>query len=141
MGMPFVGRRGRCLLFFGVLDVVYALSLVAPDETTAATPFFVWLQGVCPMGGWAALWGAVGAVCLWSAFRRVDRVVYAAAIGLKVLWGGLCVGGWLFGGVDRGWVSAAIWLGLAYMVSVIAGWPEDVVGGRLVPWHWIRRRS
>lgn len=138
-GRPFVGRRGRALLFFGVLDVVYALSLWVPDEQTLAGPFYRWLVEVAPLWVWASVWLVVGVTCLVQALCRVDRVGFTAAIGLKVLWGIVCVGGWLGGGVERGWVSAAIWLGLAYLVWVIARWPE-VDGGR-VPWRWTLRQS
>ena len=112
------------LLFFGSLDVVVALSLTAPDPATRAAPLYVWLAQIFPLWVWALLWGVVGVVCLWQAFCRRDRIGYAAAIGLKIGWGLLSLGGWLFGNVDRGYVSAAIWLGLAYAVSVMASWPE-----------------
>lgn len=112
------------LLFFGALDVVYAVSLTSPDAETRRAPLFVWLAELAPLWVWASAWGAVGAICLWQAFCRRDGIGYAAAISLKIGWGIVTLGGWLFGGVDRGYVSAAIWLGLAYAVSVIASWPE-----------------
>lgn len=133
-----VGRRGRVLLFFGCLDLVYAFSLAAPDDETRAGTFFAWLAGVAPMFMWASGWALVGAVCLWQAFCHRDAIGFAAAICLKVCWGIVCVGAWLFGDVERGYVSAAIWLGLAYFVSIIGGWPEP--GGRKGP-TWTRRSS
>jgi len=120
-----VGKRGRVLLFFGALDAVYAASLVRPDAATRRIPMFVWLAEIAPLWAWALLWGAVGAACLWQAFCRRDGIGYAAAICLKIGWGVVCLGAWLFGDVDRGYVSAAIWLGLAWMVWVISGWPES----------------
>lgn len=119
-----VGKRGRVLVFFGALDVVYAVSLTVPDAATRRAPMFVWLAEIAPLWVWALTWGAVGAVCLWQAFCRRDSIGYASAIALKIGWGIVCLGAWLFGGVDRGYVSAAIWLGLAYVVSVVSGWPE-----------------
>jgi hypothetical protein len=122
--MPHVGKRGRVLLFFGALDLVYAVSLAQPDETTRRLPMFVWLAGIAPLWVWSVTWALVGVVCLWQAFRRRDGFGFAAAIALKICWGIVGLGAWLFGGVDRGYVSAAIWLGLAYFVGNIAGWPE-----------------
>lgn len=119
-----VGRRGRVLLFFGCLDLVYALSLAAPNRETRAAAFFVWLANIAPLWVWALAWAVVGAVCLWQAFCRRDRLGYTAAIALKVCWGLCCVGGWAFGGVERGYVSAVVWLGLAWLVGNLAGWPE-----------------
>lgn len=136
--MPHLGKRGRVLLFFGALDVVYAVSLAAPDAVTRSAPFFTWLASIAPMWLWAAGWAVVGAICLWQAFCRKDAIGYAAAICLKVCWGTVCLGAWLFGGVDRGYVSAAIWLGLAYFVSNIASWPEPGDGKGPT---WIRRSS
>jgi hypothetical protein len=133
--MPHVGKRGRVLAFFGALDVVYAVSLAAPDATTRNTPFFGWLGQIAPLWAWSLMWAMVGAVCLWQALCRRDGIGFAAAIALKICWGGVCLGAWLFGGVDRGYVSAAIWLGLAYFVSTIAGWPEP--GGERGP-TWTR---
>lgn len=116
------------LLFFGALDVVYAFSLAVPDEATRRTAFFVWLASIAPLWVWAIGWGGVGVVCLWQAFCHSDRAGYAAAVCLKVFWGLVSLGAWLFGGVERGYVSAAIWLGLAYLVLVISAWPEESDG-------------
>lgn len=134
-----VGRRGRALLFFGCLDVVYAVSLTAPDQQTRGNAFFVWLASIAPLWVWAISWAVVGVACLWQAFCRRDRVGYASATCLKVFWGLASLGGWVFGDVDRGYVSAAIWLGLAYLVGrVLAPWPEPGDGKGPT---WIRQSS
>lgn len=119
-----VGRRGGVLLFFGFLDLIYAVSLAAPDRTTRSGPFFGWLLQVAPLWVWAAGWALVGVNCLVHAVRRSDRWGYVGAIVLKVCWGLVCLGGWLFGDVERGYVSAAIWLSAAAFVALISGWPE-----------------
>lgn len=137
-GRLHVGRRGRVLIFFGALDLIYAVSLAAPGREARALSFFAWLTEVAPLWAWAGLWAAVGVNCLWHAVRRCDRWGYAVAIFLKVLWGMVCAGGWLLSGVERGYVSAAIWLGLAYLVAVLAGWPEP--GDQKGP-TWIRPSS
>lgn len=124
MTRPHLGKRGRVLLYFGALDLVYAFSLAAPDEVTRESPFFIWLAEIGSPWAWFWAWAGVGLVCLWQAFCRSDRAGYAAAISLKIAWGVVCLGGWLFGDVERGYVSAAIWLGLAYFVGNISSWPE-----------------
>lgn len=123
-GRPHLGKRGRVLLFFGLLDVIYAFSLAAPDHRTQASPMFVWLVGIAPLWVWSASWAVAGALCLWQSFCRRDTVGFVAAVTLKVVWGLVCVAGWLFADVERGYVSAVIWLGLAWFVATIAGWPE-----------------
>ena len=135
-GWIHVGLRGRVLLFFGCLDLIYAISLIAPDQETRGRAFFVWLASIFPLWAWAGLWGAVGLICLWQALCRRDQIGFTAAACLKVFWGLACTGGWLVGGVERGYVSAAIWLGLAYLMArVLAPWPEP--GDRKGP-TWIR---
>lgn len=127
--MAHVGKRGRVLLFFGALDLVYAVSLAVPDAVTRSAPMFTWLADVAPLWVWALAWAAVGGTCLWQALCRHDQIGYAAAIALYVAWGIVALGGWLLAGVDRGYVSAAIWLGVAALVGVISSWPEPG-GGR-----------
>ena len=119
-----VGRRGRVLIFFAVLDLVYALSLASPPASARTSPQLSWLASLAPLWVWAVLWAVAGVLCGWYAFRRRDQVGYTAAIVIKVLWGVASLGGWLVGGVDRGYVSAAIWLVFAWLAGVIAGWAE-----------------
>ena len=135
---PHVGRRGRVLLFFGGLDVIYAFSLAQPDNVTRSGSLFGWLAEVAPLWLWSGAWGLTGVICLWQAFCRNDAIGYGAAMALKIGWAMVCLGGWLFGDVERGYVSAAIWLAAAFLVSVIAGWPE--VGDGSGP-TWRRQSS
>lgn len=119
-----VGRRGSALLFFALLDVVYAGSLAWAPASVRSTPAYAWLTSYLPLWAWAALWAGVGLLCAVQAFRRADRLAFAAASLLKVLWGVLHAAGWLLDVVPRGYVSAAVWLAFAGFVQVIASWPE-----------------
>jgi hypothetical protein len=137
-GRHHIGRRGRSLLFFAGLDLIYAVSLARPDPTSRDGALLTFLSSLAPLWAWALLWGVTGLICLWHAFRRCDRWGFVAAITLKVLWGGTCLGGWLIGGVERGYVSGAIWLAAAGFVWVISGWPEPGDGRGPT---WIRPSS
>lgn len=120
-----VGRRGAVLSYLALVDVLYALSLWRPAPESMRTPTTAFLAGIAPLGAWAGLWLVVGAVCLAGAFvHRFDRHAFAAATGIKTLWGSVFVLGWLTGEITRGWVSGVVWLALAVLVAVIAGWPE-----------------
>lgn len=123
-----VGRRGEFLLFLALLDLLYGLSLLRPAPQARRSPTTGFLAEVMPLPCWALLWLAVGAVCLAGAFVVRDRVSFAAAAGLKVLWGSLFLVGWLAGVVERGWVSAVIWLVFALVVVRLASWPEPDPG-------------
>lgn len=115
-----IGHRGTCLLFFSLLDFVYAYSLFNPPrEMTVALMF---LRDIAPLRVWGGLWLVVAVICLVSAFRIDDRWGFTAAMLIKVLWGGLYVYG-AFHGVERAYVSAAIWLCMAGWVFVISSWP------------------
>lgn len=133
--MQRVGRRGAALLFFTLLDLVYCFALLTAPKPL--TPQYVWMSEIMPLTAWAACWGAVGLICLWFAFRTYDTPAFTAAVSLKVGWGLLSFFGWIAGVVDRGYVSAVIWLAFAAFVALIAGGippaPERPVG-RWRPW-------
>lgn len=120
-----VGRRGASLLFLALLDLVYALSLLAVPPETRATAGFVFLVSVLPIQAWTAAWATVGLICAMQAFAWHDRVAFAAASSLKVVWGMVYLLGWALGDIPRGYVSAVIWLAFAGFVQVIAGWREN----------------
>ncbi len=116
-----VGRRGTALLFFAFLDLIYAFNLFRPPPGLTAVIAFN--ASVAPLWFWGCLWSASGLLCLYFAFRRRDEIGFAAAVLIKTLWGLLAVGS-AFGGVDRWWVSAAIWLSAAGWIAIISTWPE-----------------
>lgn len=119
-----VGRRGEFLLFLTLLDLLYGLSLLQPVPEARRSPTVAFLADVMPLSWWAVLWLAVGCGCLAGSFATADRVAFAAAAALKVLWGSMFLLGWWAGVVERGWVSAVIWLVFAVVVVRVASWPE-----------------
>lgn len=114
-----IGRRGCALIFFWLLDSVYAYGLLTAPRPLV--PFYAWMNMVMPLWAWAFCWATVGAVCLVYAFRVYDTVAFMCAVGLKVAWGGLAFFGWLASVVDRGYVSTVVWLAFAAFVFLIAG--------------------
>jgi hypothetical protein len=114
-----VGRRGAALLFFVLLDLIYCYGLLTAPRPLV--PFYAWMDEILPLSVWAAYWGLVGLTCLWFAFRAYDTPAFMAAVGLKVGWGLLSFLGWIDGAVERGYVSAVIWLAFACFVFLIAG--------------------
>lgn len=126
MRLPRVGYRSRFLIFLALLDLLYGLSLWRPVAEAAQSPSTRFLASVMPLPWWAALWLAVGVTCLAGAVvRGADRVAFAAAGALKVLWGSTFLLAWMVGAMERGWVASVIWLAFAAVVSgVIAPWPE-----------------
>ena len=119
-----VGHRGTALLFFALVDVVYAAGMAFADASTLASPTYVFLAQLLPTPVWAAVWLAVGLVCFAQAFMRSDRVAFAAASALKVGWGLIHLVGWIAVDLPRGYLGATIWLAFAGFVHVISTWPE-----------------
>lgn len=118
-----IGRRGGSLLFFGLLDAIYAFSLINPTSFDKLSPSLKYLAGIAPLEVFGVLWAVAAALCFVNAFRTNDKTGFAAAIAIKVLWGLLYIGA-LFVGVPRSYVSVTLWLCLAGFVGIIATWPE-----------------
>lgn len=131
-----VGRRGCALLFFTLLDFVICYSLITAPRPLM--PFYTWMAQIMPIDAWAVCWGIVGAVCLVFAFRLYDTPAFMCAVGLKIVWGMLALLGWLAGVVDRGYVTAVVWLGFAAFVFLIAGGIPAPVRQGWRGWPWIR---
>jgi hypothetical protein len=121
-----VGRRGSFLLFLSLLDIVYAYSLFYPTPSSIKNPTSVFLMDIAPLSVWGTLWLVVGIICLIFAFRQNDAFGYGAAMTIKMVWGLTFLLGWIFAGVERGYISAAIWLVFAGVLALIATWPDDI---------------
>lgn len=119
-----VGRRGSILIILAIVDVAYGYSLIGPSSDALGTAAITWRQHFAPLWVWGGVWLAVAAILIVSAFLRNDAIGYLAAIVLKIGWSLTTLLSWLFGGVERGWLSAIVWMVVAAMVWVIAGWPE-----------------
>jgi hypothetical protein len=118
-----VGRRGAALLCFSVLDLVYGYAMLFPSPP-GKVPGTVqrWFDSIVGLEVWGWLWILIGLWVGWFAFQQQDRFGFSAAIGIKIWWGILCFIGWIMREVPVS--SAGIWLGLAVLVALIAGWPE-----------------
>ncbi len=123
-----IGYRGAALLFFALVCAVYCYSLA--DAPRPLTESWAWAERVAPLDVWAALWGAAGAVCVVTAFLIRDGLGFFAMMLVSLFWGGLALTGFLWGGVDRGYLTAAVFLPLAGFVYVIgAGLRGKTLGG------------
>lgn len=115
-----ISERGEALLFFAVLDVIYAYAMLASPRPLPDV--YAWPAQLLPLWVWAGLWAGVGVLLLVCAFLpRHDSVAFTAAAMLKIGWGVLALLGWLSGEFDRGFVTAVIWLWAAWLVYRIAG--------------------
>lgn len=119
-----LGRRGAALLFFGLLDVAYALNLFFPAPQARRSSSVTFLADVMPLWAWGLLWSIPAVLCLSLAWTRRDQAAFASAIAIKCVWGLTTLFGGLSGAIERAYVSVAIWLALAAFVAIISSWPE-----------------
>jgi hypothetical protein len=125
-----LGFRGAALGFFGQLDLVIAWSLVDPAAAPLlrVAPAYRMVVRLAPLPIWAGLWATVGVVCLVQALQRSDRLAFALAIAIKLLWAMLMLAAWPLG-ASRGWLSCEVWLTLSAFVAIIGAWPEPPTAG------------
>ncbi|MEU7852483.1 PAS domain S-box protein [Nonomuraea sp. NPDC049141] len=125
-----IGRRGASLAFVGLLSLAIAASLAYVPADQRVAPGYAMLASIAPLGVWALVWCATGALCLVQMFMRSDRVAFAVATALLMLYGLVYLFSTFTGANPRGWVGGAVWLAFGGWISLIATWPEAVVVSR-----------
>ncbi|MFI7708292.1 PAS domain S-box protein [Nonomuraea sp. NPDC049480] len=126
-----IGRRGASLAFVGLLSLVVAASLAFAPADQRATPGYTMLASVAPLTVWAFAWCVIGGLCLVQTFMRSDRIAFAAATALLLLYGLVYLVSTFTGDNPRGWVGGAVWLAFGGWIALIATWPEAVSVDRL----------
>jgi hypothetical protein len=111
------------LIGLALLDFTYAYGLLNPP--TPVTEVYEFPGDVIELCWWALLWAVVGVLLMVYAFRRHDTPAYTAAVLLKAFWGLLLGLGWVGGHIDRGYVSAIVWLAFAVCVFVVMAGVEQ----------------
>ncbi len=120
-----IGRRGAFLIFLAMLDLIYGYSLAFPTVAATNSPGLLFLASILSLKLWALLWATIGVICFVFAFKRKDAPGYASAMFLKILWAIIFLLGWLFAGIERGYLSTVIWGTFAGILGLIATWPDS----------------
>lgn len=128
-----IGRRGASLAFVGLLALIIAASLAFAPPAQRVSPGYVALAAVVPLDVWALVWGLVGVLCLVQMFLRSDRIAFAAATALLLLYGLVHLVSTVTGANPLGWVAGAVWLAFGGWIALIATWPESVQLGAHLP--------
>lgn len=115
------GRRGAFLAFLTVLDIAYGWALL----TMSVAPLKHSPDFFLPLHVWGFIWIGTGLFCLSGIFLRFDRIHYTAAAMLKAAWGLLYLDLQLEGTAHQAWVSVTVWIAFAFIVMLVAGWPEE----------------
>lgn len=124
-----MGRRGAVLIVLGLVDFVYGWvrlihpgpgSPAPPDSLAQLLPFLPPTEAVV---AWGLAWWVTGVFCVVNAFRLSDRWGFGMAMGIKVTWSAANLVAWIEG-VPNSAAATTVWVLAAWMVFVIAGWPE-----------------
>ncbi len=120
------GRRGVFLALFGDIYLLIGYSYSGPAVTPAVRHALKAATAVAPLPVYAWGWVAAGAVSVACGLLSPGRKAagFTAAVIMPTIWALIYLAAWIGGDLPRGWVTAAIFTGLALAVVVVAGMPE-----------------
>lgn len=131
-----LGRRGRILLAFGGMQVLYGYGI-------ASDPRYGVVRGVgvlthmwglrVPMSVWGGVWMVCGTIAMamaWEIRASRDTWGYAALTLPMLLWSGANFVAWATQEYPQAWTSVATWGAFVYIAMLINRWPEYGRGGR-----------
>lgn len=126
-------RRAALLLLLGLMDCTYGSALLAANGAGYTNRWWTtarwWPAAQGQLLGidilyWGVVWIGVGLVLITGIAIRRDRVLFAAEMMLKSVWGfGALL--WALTTSSPGlWGPAATYVGLSGIVLLAAGWAE-----------------
>jgi hypothetical protein len=124
-----VGHRGALLILLGGIALLYGLSLITtpPPPHPPGLRLLLGLMDLHKWGATLAIAGTLAMVCSplrqgrdWPGFAALVLVWLPWSLSYLVSW-------WPQGENHRGWVSALVFLALAGVPAVGAGWEEPRV--------------
>jgi hypothetical protein len=122
-----IGRRGACLLIFGLVPLAVGGSyFLTPKNQAGHYRTIPVLQDLAPASWWSGVWLILGAGAMLCAFGEWHWVRRGLIIGymLPLIWGAANLISWMRGELVTGWISAVIYLGYSLLVIIVAGWEE-----------------
>lgn len=103
----------------------YAVSRAwayTPYTTDGGIQLLTVVEEWAPLPVWTVLWCVIGALLLASAwYRRASILSLSALAGINAAWGVSYVWAWADDGVDRGWVTGAMFLAIAGWAAALPG--------------------
>jgi hypothetical protein len=129
-----LGYRGSVLLVWGVIWFLIGVGKFASPPTGAD---LILLTGHIPPPVRAGMWCATGLTAMVCAFRTRASGDAAGWIALYIMPALLAAAYSISfldsldgsGGLILGWLGAAVYVALAAIVAICAGWPEPADGG------------
>lgn len=121
-----LGRRGRILLAFGTMQVLYGVSIVSDPRYGVVRGVGV-LTHMRPMSFWGAIWITCGAIALamaWQIRSSRDTWGYGAVTVPMALWSGANFIAWVSSAYPQAWTSVITWGAFVYIAGTVNRWPE-----------------
>lgn len=121
-----VGHRGAVLFLFGIIALLYGVSLITTPPVPNP-PGLRLLLGVMGLHGWGATLTAAGVIAILCSPLRQGRdwPGFAALVLVWLPWSlSFFVSWWPDGSNPRGWVSAVVFVAFAGIPAVCATWEE-----------------
>jgi len=121
-----LGRRGRVLLAFGLMQILYGYG-IASDPRYGVVRGVGVLTHLLPMQAWGGLWIACGAFAVamaWEIRASRDTWGYGALTLPMSLWSAANAIAWASREYPQAWTSVCTWGAFVYIAAAINRWPD-----------------
>lgn len=116
------------LILMSVARVFSYLTATSPDNPTR----LAFIGPFIPDGWHAGPWALVALLALASLIRsRVEPIAVGAFVGMNMLWGASMLASTFVLHVDRAWVSAISYLGIAVLTGILFGMTDPADANRM----------
>ena len=114
-----VGHRGIFLFLLALAFIFYGVSIIRQPEAYAAFPY-----RYVSWNMWGYIWISTGTATMIGAFRRIDRVAFAIASVVSLLWSVR----WFYISMHLPhanlWPVGMTWTVITGIILIISTWPE-----------------
>lgn len=126
-------RRNHALLSFGLLYAVYGYYLFELATVDRVGGIQAYADNLMPLEAWGAVWILCGMIAVAQSFKRyITPIAWVSLAAISWAWAGLALLALAdgVGAVAYEVTSLAIWMLMADLVTLLAGWVDEQ---RMIP--------